>query len=290
MSQSSNKLLWGCLGCGGLIALTGCASLIILAALGHMVGSRTQGDAQPQANENRQTANKPDVLLVSTNELLHRYATDERSANTAYKDRIVEIEAVVVKGTDNVETTRLIVSSEKDGPSIVCVFDKEWSKELATVQVGQKRRIRGRCMGRISVSVWLTNCSFPGASPASPKEVRTNEQKSSAKQDMLLKRLKTDKGPVFDCALDAIKKELPKRFGRENSKDALIPTDHKQLRLEKLDPSMRDDQGREDVWVVHGSLISKGKDGKKYKMLWEVTVTAIDGELSAGLVGIKPQP
>jgi len=234
-----------------------------------------------------------DAEKVSAKELLESYAAGEGSADKKYKDKYVEIEAYVVRGTDNIETKRLVVSAEKGGPSILCLFDEKWTKELAKVQVGEKRRIRGQCKGKYpstTIGVWLGNCSLPGAVPASSEEVGASNKQKKADHDALLSRLKSDKGPVFDCALVTIRKELPNRFGAENTKDAVIPNDHKALRLEKMDPRMLDDQGREDTWVVHGQLTSKGKDGRRYRMNWEVTVIANDGKLGGGSVRVEPLP
>jgi hypothetical protein len=246
-------------------------------------------------SENGPDANKTprNVTAISAKDLLDKYARNEQSADGTYKDKWFDFEATVLTGTDNVETVRLIVSATEKNPSILCIFGNEWAKELSKIKVGEKRRIRGRCMGkytRTTISVWFGYCSLPDSVPSSADEVRADEIKGNAAQDALLESLKKDKGPIFDCALESVRAELPKRFGAENTKDAVIPTDHKKLRLGKMDPWMLDDQGREDTWVVHGQLTSKGKDGKRYRMNWEVTVIAEDGKLGDGSVGIEPLP
>src|SRR5262249_6876951 len=155
---------------------------------------------------------------------LDKYTDDEASADRKYKDKFLEFEAEVAVAADNVGTTRILVRAAKGGPSILCFFGKEWRKELAKRHVGDRNRIRGRCKGRYmpvptnlgkpggdSILLWLASCSFPDAVPSSAAEVRADDEKRNAKQDALLAGLKTNSRPIFDCALERLKKELPKR-------------------------------------------------------------------------------
>ncbi len=245
-------------------------AFLLAAGLGAVLGCEGSG------NRSRRRGSASNSISVSTADLLDKYATDEAGADRRYKDKFVEIEAEVAVGTDRVETERIIVKPGKRDGSILCLFEKEWRDELAKAKVGGTKRIRGRCMGKWThggeIKVWLGNCTFPDALPMSPAEVRANEKRMQEKQDALLASLKAEKRPVFDCALDAIRRELPRRFGYENTEDAVIPTDYKELQLERQDALLLDDQGREDIWVVHGRLVSKDRQGKKCNMRWEVTV------------------
>ncbi len=108
-------------------------------------GDRKAGTSNDTGADTNKTPTN--VTAVSVKELLENYASNERSADELYKDKWFDIDVHVVKATDDIETSRLIVNGGNGAPSILCVFLK---------RNGRKSLQRSRLVrkSRFAVAAW----------------------------------------------------------------------------------------------------------------------------------------
>jgi hypothetical protein len=102
------------------------------------------------------------------------------------------------------------------------------------------------------------------------EEARTNSEKRQALQDGLLASLKENPQPIFDAALNNVKKSLPQQIGDKEASESLVTVDQKSLKT--FGP---------EKWTVRGHF-SGQVNGKQRESIWQAEIQASGGKLIPG--------
>lgn len=103
---------------------------------------------------------KPSFVLTSS-ELYSAFETDEKSANTEYIGKVLEVSGKVAQVEfGSIDSSLNIVLREDDQFSgVICTFSRNMRQSAASVNIGDKVSIRGECSGML-LDVLLNNCAL----------------------------------------------------------------------------------------------------------------------------------
>ncbi len=92
---------------------------------------------------------------VSSKELVSSYILNEKSANSIYRGKIVEVDGIVKEVTFlNNRNTILLYGSSKYS-SVICDMQSNQIEEVKKLKKGQKIRIKGVCKGFLKDAILL---------------------------------------------------------------------------------------------------------------------------------------
>ncbi len=103
------------------------------------------------------TNTKADFTMPA-NELFAEYEANEESANTKYRDKIVEVSGKVAQVTLNTDSTLNVMLMDVDDFSgVLCTFNAISDPASIDINKGDNVVIRGICSGML-MDVQLNNC------------------------------------------------------------------------------------------------------------------------------------
>lgn len=98
---------------------------------------------------------KADVVM-SPQELLSAYESDENAANAKYLDKLVEVEGIITSVNAPEKGSSLTMDTGNPMAAIICEFE---SPEVTkTLKQGDKVRVKGYCTGKLD-DIVLSRCS-----------------------------------------------------------------------------------------------------------------------------------
>ena len=143
---------------------------MIIGSLSGNQSTKTSSNNEPTKNNtnNQQAKNEPTpvaktTIQVSATEISQAYADNEVSADSKYKNQLVEITGIIdTIGKDILGTPYITLKGSQAFLSDVqCMFpDKSLQEKLGTLSKGQKITVIGKVSGKVVMNVLVNDCSF----------------------------------------------------------------------------------------------------------------------------------
>jgi hypothetical protein len=100
---------------------------------------------------------KPDVIIACT-DLLDQYDSDSQKADSAYMNRIIQVEGTVVGiSTDPDGVTSINLSDDKHAIMVSCEMTQEFQPGSSGIDTGSQVTIKGQCCGML-MDIILVKC------------------------------------------------------------------------------------------------------------------------------------
>jgi tRNA_anti-like len=98
-------------------------------------------------------------FILTANELVGAFDTDEDAANKKFLDQIIQVKGMVAEITIDSSGTTIVLDSDDPVSGVTCSFYTEETGSLSAVKVGDSINIKGKCTGKL-IDVVLNNCSI----------------------------------------------------------------------------------------------------------------------------------
>ncbi|GAA4271583.1 hypothetical protein U6A24_13435 [Aquimarina gracilis] len=94
-------------------------------------------------------------IEVNSKELVSSYILNEKTANTAYRGKIVEVDGIVKEVTFLNDRNTIILYGSSKHSNVICDMQLSQAEEVRKLVKGQKIRIKGVCKGFLKDAILL---------------------------------------------------------------------------------------------------------------------------------------
>ena len=96
-------------------------------------------------------------ITISSEELVSSFMVDERSANSMYRGKVIEVEGIVKDVTFLNNRNTVFLYGDNKYSSVICDMFPNQESEIKDLKKGQKIKIKGVCKGFLKDAI-LLNC------------------------------------------------------------------------------------------------------------------------------------